>query len=79
MICVPISRNSRGSSALTLACVPTGMNTGVSITPRVVVSRPSRPFDAVSVSNNSNMRWVVIASPALLIRFASQSCPKPPV
>ncbi len=53
---MPISRNSRGSSAFTLACVPTGMNTGVSITPRVVVNRPRRAREDGSVFNNSNMR-----------------------
>ena len=40
MICVPISRSSRGSIAFTLPCVPTGMNTGVSTTPCAVVNRP---------------------------------------
>ena len=53
---MPISRSSRVSSALTLAWVPTGMNTGVWITPRLVVNRPSRAFDPESVFNNSNMR-----------------------
>src|SRR5712692_8270329 len=55
MICVPISRNSRGSSALTLPCVPTGMKTGVSTVPREVVSRPRRACEPASVWSNSNM------------------------
>src|SRR5438445_9995429 len=55
MICVPISRNSRGSIALTLPCVPTDMNTGVSTTPWAVVNRPSRAFELGSVFNNSNI------------------------
>ena len=38
MICVPISFNSRGSIAFTLACVPTGMKTGVSITPYMLAA-----------------------------------------
>lgn len=54
MIWVPISRNSRGSSAFTLACVPTGMNTGVSMIPRAVVKRPSLAFEAGSVWTISN-------------------------
>src|SRR5690606_15517594 len=54
MICVPISSSSRGSSALTEPCVPTDMNTGVSITPRVVVRRPSRARDSESFLSSSN-------------------------
>src|ERR1051325_4086114 len=55
MIRVPISINSRGSSAFTLPWVPTGMNTGVSMTPRLVVSRPRRALEPGSVLSNSNM------------------------
>src|SRR5476649_2807903 len=55
MICVPISCSSRGSSALTLACVPTGMNTGVSMTPRVVVNFPRRALVDESVLRSSNI------------------------
>src|SRR5437867_2245925 len=57
MICVPISINSRGSSAFTLPWVPTGMNTGVSMTPWPVVSRPRRALESGSVLSNSNMGW----------------------
>src|SRR5436305_491189 len=55
MIWVPISRNSRGSSALTLPWVPTDMKTGVSTTPWLVVKRPSRAFEEGSVLSNSNI------------------------
>src|ERR1043165_715287 len=55
MIRVPISINSRGSSALTLPWAPTGMNTGVSMTPCPVVSRPRRALQPGSVLSNSNM------------------------
>src|SRR5271156_904376 len=55
MICVPISRSSRGSSALTLACVPTGMKTGVSTTPCAVVNFPKRAFVCESVLRSSNI------------------------
>src|SRR5208283_3534403 len=55
MICVPISINSRGSSAFTLAWVPTGMYTGVSTTPCAVVNRPSRALVCASVLSSSNI------------------------
>src|ERR1039458_1349036 len=55
MICVPISRSSRGSSAFTLAWVPTGMYTGVSTTPCAVVNRPSRALVCASVFSSSNI------------------------
>src|SRR3954454_11355376 len=55
MICVPISRNSRGSIALTLPCVPTDINTGVSTTPWAVVSFPTRALDEESVFRSWNM------------------------
>src|SRR5882724_6986273 len=58
MICVPISRNSRGSSALTLPCVPTDMKTGVSTTPCGVVNRPRRALEVASDFNNSNIGQV---------------------
>ena len=43
------SRSSDGLTALTVACVPTGMKTGVSTTPCAVVSRPRRAREVVSV------------------------------
>src|SRR5688572_28742611 len=54
MIWVPDLVSSRGSKALTLPCVPTGMKTGVSISPRAVVTRPRRALLVVSVFNNSH-------------------------
>src|SRR5262245_46973601 len=42
MIDAPVAAMSSGSSALTVAFVPTGMNWGVSTTPWVSVSRPRR-------------------------------------
>ena len=55
MICVPISRSSRGSIAFTLPCVPTDMKTGVSTTPCGVVNRPRRALELASVLSSSNM------------------------
>src|ERR1700734_433204 len=55
MICVPISSSSRGSSALTLACVPTGMNTGVSTMPWAVRNFPRRALVCASVLRSSNI------------------------
>src|ERR1039458_9142488 len=55
MIWVPISISSRGSSAFTLAWVPTGMNTGVSTMPCAVVNRPSRALVCASVFSSSNI------------------------
>src|SRR5688572_25007062 len=54
MICVPISTSSRGSSAFTLACVPTGIKTGVSIVPCAVCNRPNRARLAESFLISSN-------------------------
>src|ERR1700680_4704201 len=45
MISAPSSSSSSCVRALTVACVPTGMNTGVSISPCGVVSRPRRAPD----------------------------------
>ena len=42
MIDAPVSAISAGVSALTVALVPTGMNCGVSTTPWVSVSFPTR-------------------------------------
>jgi hypothetical protein len=43
--------------ALTVPAVPTGMNTGVSTTPRRVVSLPLRAFDpgSVAVTSKANL------------------------
>jgi hypothetical protein len=42
MIVAPVAATSSGSSALTVAFVPTGMNCGVSMTPCGSSRRPSR-------------------------------------
>src|ERR1700693_427386 len=55
MICAVISRSSRGLTAFTLPCVPTGINTGVSITPCAVFMRPRRAFDFRSCPRSSNI------------------------
>src|SRR5215471_11235236 len=57
MIWVPISRNSRGSMALTLPWVPTDMKTGVSTTPWAVVNRPRRALVSRSFLSNSKDIW----------------------
>ena len=49
MFFVPISCYSRGSIALTLACVPTGIKTGVLISPRVVTIFPRRALEDESL------------------------------
>ena len=43
MICAPTDSRSRGERDLTVAAVPTGMNTGVEICPWGVVICPVRP------------------------------------
>src|SRR5581483_673079 len=55
MICAFNSRSSRGLTALTEPCVPTGMNAGVSIAPCAVVNRPRRAFDCRSCARSSNI------------------------
>jgi hypothetical protein len=42
MTCAPSATSSSGDTVFTDPCVPTGMNTGVSITPCGVTSRPRR-------------------------------------
>src|SRR5664279_3213439 len=55
MIWVPISQSSRGSTAVTLPCVPTDIKTGVSTTPCGVVNRPRRALELAWVLSSSNM------------------------
>src|SRR3954470_6846437 len=55
MICALSSRSSTGETALTVACVPTGMNTGVSMVPWRVTSRPRRARLCGSVPSNVNI------------------------
>src|SRR5881628_157286 len=52
----PAASRSSGVSALTVACVPTGMKTGVSTTPWAVVRRPRRAAPSVA------SRWNVMGS-----------------
>src|SRR5205823_913529 len=52
--------SSAGSTVLTVACVPTGMNAGVSTTPCGVVKRPSRASLVLSraTTSNRNVAWL---------------------
>ena len=50
IIVAPFSRRSRGSSAFTVAWVPTGMNTGVSTAPCAVYSKPARARECASLT-----------------------------
>src|SRR5689334_1101219 len=48
MICAPASRTISGVSPLTVACVPTGMNTGVRTLPCGVWNAPARAAPSVA-------------------------------
>src|SRR5262245_60462802 len=52
MIWAPLSRTSSGVRLFTVPRVPTGMKTGVSTTPRLVVRRPRRAAASVATSAN---------------------------
>ena len=52
MIRGPSRSRSADDSALTVACVPTGMNTGVSMSPCAVVSTPARARPARATTRN---------------------------
>src|SRR5215510_9514598 len=56
MICAPSSSRASLRKLLTVACVPTGINTGVSIGPCGVVRRPRRA-PAASVFDTSNEKF----------------------
>ena len=58
IICAFISSSSRGSMVFTVACVPTGMNMGVSITPWGVCSLPRRAPVCASMCKSSNSNIV---------------------
>ncbi len=47
------ARDRADDSALTLACVPTGMNTGVSIGPCAVCSTPARAVPSRATTSNA--------------------------
>src|ERR1035438_1387203 len=78
---------SRGRSDLTAACVPTGMNTGVSISPCAVCRMPARAPVVGQVAWSSKLNTEdycrIVAVWALLILFAalasaqSDGIPKP--
>src|SRR5438874_10953945 len=55
MIWASSSRSSRGLTAFTLPCVPTGIKAGVLITPCAVVMRPRRAFVCRSCARSSNI------------------------
>src|ERR1043166_8815642 len=59
MIWALSSRSSRGLTALTEPCVPTGMNAGVSMTPCAVVSWPRRAFVFLSLAFSSNIPGIL--------------------
>lgn len=48
------ARSSSAVIALTVPAVPTGMNTGVGISPRGVWSTPARAWPSVATSSNEN-------------------------
>src|SRR6266508_680256 len=55
MTWAPTSCNCGGVSPLTVAWVPTGMNTGVSMAPCAVSSRPRRAAPSVA----STSKWII--------------------
>jgi hypothetical protein len=62
-ICEPIVSSSSGVIAFTVAFVPTGMNTGVSISPRGVDNTPVRARDPASSHVVLNSKLIAIVSP----------------
>ena len=78
MIWAPTSTRSSGSSALTVAFVPTGMKTGVSTTPCGVSSRPTRArvvpsTGAAAVTSNVTGRVAPTAPPRSGARLVTTS------
>ena len=60
MTCTPAVRRSPGVRLLTVACVPTGMNCGVSIVPCGVVNLPRRASPlVVSRTLNPNVAAIL--------------------
>src|SRR5207237_3734180 len=73
MICALSSRSSRGLTAFTDPCVPTGMKAGVSMLPCAVSSRPTRALVFLSVAFSSNIfrtleHWVTALERQLFIQ-----------
>src|SRR5919112_4410377 len=54
-MCAPTSRTSSGSSVLTVAFVPTGMNAGVGTSPCAVRTTPARAAPSVALSSNVSL------------------------
>src|SRR5919112_988896 len=54
-MCAPRSRTSSGSSVLTVAFVPTGMNAGVGTSPCAVRTTPARAAPSVASSSNVSL------------------------
>src|SRR3954471_7841522 len=54
-MCAPTSRTSSGSSVLTVAFVPTGMNAGVGTSPCAVCTTPARAAPSVAPSSNVSL------------------------
>ena len=59
MISAPMLFRSSGESVLTVACVPTGMKTGVWTVPCDVVSSPLRAEDSVSFLINLKLNDII--------------------
>ena len=65
-ISAPAPRVSSGDSALTAACVPTGMNAGVRTSPCGVASTPARAAPSVAVT----LKEITARPPAIFRRAA---------
>ena len=65
MMRAPSRSRSAEDSAFTVACVPTGMNTGVSTSPCAVASTPARarPADAITWNVWARSRRLLARSP----------------
>src|SRR5882762_4771909 len=72
MISAPSSSRTSWVRPLTVAWVPTGMNTGVSIGPRGVVKRPQRA-PVASVFASSNEKFIFDETPES--RTGKNACP----
>ena len=63
MTSAPVERTELGNMALTVPAVPTGMNAGVLISPRVVVILPKRALP--SIASNENFMPISLKNPEL--------------
>ena len=57
----PSARSSSGSTAFTVAFVPTGMNAGVGTSPCAVWSTPARASPSVAVTVKTSVTDVTVA------------------